>query len=1166
MATKILKLAMKGFKSFAHQTEMVFGDDFNVILGPNGSGKSNVIDALCFVLGKSSAKGLRAEKSANLIYNGGKSKTPAKEGEVRIYFDNSDGDFPFDAKEVCLSRTIKNSGQSVYQINGKKYTRTEVLEVLSHARINPDGYNIILQGDIVRFVEMSGDERRKIIEEIADISIYEEKKHKAMLELDKVEQSLKEAHIIMKERKNYLNDLSKEREQAKKYEQYEQAIHQGKATLIHRQLTQKQEKVDGYDSSIQEHAKKQETILTKISQLKKTTKEKHEQVQDINQTIESQGDKEQVEIHKQVEQLKVDIATQNQKIQGIEEEVTRVHSRKGGLEGSKKELDQKIATAKTQLSAYIDQKQQLEKTQKELEQKVIEFKKKNKLDGSQQFEEQLEKIDSDIDQIQKVVDSHRESYQDLLRNKDRLEMQIKNADDQIAKISSIKKEHKKELDALEQKRKEFKTVTVDLSKALSSDSSMASQLATAKSRLHSVQEEVARLQARQAVLQESALGSQAVAKILANKSLKGVHGTVATLGSADKQYSLALEVAAGAKLRALVVETDKVAQECIDYLKKNQLGVATFLPMNKIRVPIQSDVAKTAAKKNGSLGFAKDVITYKSKFRSVFEHVFGNTVIVDKLATARAIGIGTTRMVTLEGDVAETSGVMQGGSRKRQTGGGAFVQQDIVEKLEKFQKDQADLEAVVSKLQQQRQDNEQTITRLRELKANLEGDIIKTEKSLHIEVGELDMSAKVKKEFEQELETVNKDYIQLQNTISTKNRELAQLKIEKQKLRTQISDVRNPAKLAELHTFEDKIREIKDALIRQESEEQSLQKQIANMYEPEIENITKIIKQHEKEAKDFQDKAKVIQDQVKEQNKKLKELEKQEKEFYEKFKKAFDLRTKLLREIDLLEQDIIKQEELLRDQERQSSVISVEVAKLKAEISYLQEEFDQFKNVELLKEEDVEAIKKLIYTNEQRLQDIGPVNMKAVAMYEKVLEEYERLAKKQEVLTQEKEQVLVMINEIESRKKDLFLKVFGRIDENFKRIFSTISTKGEAYLELENKDDPFAGGINVKVKLSGSKFMDIRSLSGGEKTMTALAFIFAIQENDPSSFYIMDEVDAALDKRNAEKLAELINQYCDHAQYVVISHNDGVIGAAKHLYGVSMDQQAGVSKVVSLKL
>ena len=239
--------------------------------------------------------------------------------------------------------------------------------------------------------------------------------------------------------------------------------------------------------------------------------------------------------------------------------------------------------------------------------------------------------------------------------------------------------------------------------------------------------------------------------------------------------------------------------------------------------------------------------------------------------------------------------------------------------------------------------------------------------------------------------------------------------------------------------------------------------------------------------------------------------------------------------------------------------------KFKAEFDVLAEEFKQFEGVELFVDKEIDEIRRIVYTSESKLKDIGPVNMKALDMYIKVEGEYQKLTEKKEILTKEREHVLVMINEIETRKKELFMVVFNRINTNFQRIFKTLLSKGEAYIELDNPEQPFEGGVNVKVKLSGKKFMDIRSLSGGEKTMTAMAFIFAIQENDPAYFYILDEVDAALDKHNSEKLSELIRAYSDRAQYIVISHNDGLIAASNNIYGVSMDGD-GISKVVSLKL
>ena len=230
--TRINKLVMHGFKSFAKHTEILFGGSFNCVLGPNGAGKSNVLDALCFVLGKSSSRDLRAEKSANLIYNGGKTKKPAKHGEVSIYFDNSSKVFPTDDKEVKISRIVRQNGQSIYKINDKAMTRQQITNLLSLAKIDPEGYNIILQGDIVKFVEMHPEDRRVLIEDIAGISVYEEKKHKAMLELEKVEQHLRETELILTERSTYLKELRKDRDQALKYKDMSDKIKQNKASYL----------------------------------------------------------------------------------------------------------------------------------------------------------------------------------------------------------------------------------------------------------------------------------------------------------------------------------------------------------------------------------------------------------------------------------------------------------------------------------------------------------------------------------------------------------------------------------------------------------------------------------------------------------------------------------------------------------------------------------------------------------------------------------------------------------------------------------------------------------------------------------------------------------------------------------------------------------------------
>ncbi|MFC1697866.1 AAA family ATPase, partial [Nanoarchaeota archaeon] len=250
--TKINKLLLRGFKSFAMKTEMNFGNDFNVVLGPNGSGKSNILDALCFVLGKISAKSMRAEKSSNLIYNGGKTKQPAKEAEVAIFFCNKNKKFPLEEDEVKISRIIKQKSGSKYKINDKTRTRGEVLDLLSAAKINPDGYNIILQGDIVSFVEMSTNDRRKLIEEVAGISVFEDKKNKSLKDLEKVDNNIREAEIILTERETYLKELKKDRDQALKYKDLNEKINSNKATYLWIQIQKKNLETSNYKKMLDE--------------------------------------------------------------------------------------------------------------------------------------------------------------------------------------------------------------------------------------------------------------------------------------------------------------------------------------------------------------------------------------------------------------------------------------------------------------------------------------------------------------------------------------------------------------------------------------------------------------------------------------------------------------------------------------------------------------------------------------------------------------------------------------------------------------------------------------------------------------------------------------------------------------------------------------------------
>ncbi|MFO8015747.1 MAG: chromosome segregation protein SMC [Candidatus Woesearchaeota archaeon] len=1127
---------------------------------------SNVLDALCFVLGKTSAKALRSEKSANLIYNGGKARKPYSAGEVSIYFDNSKGTFPTEEKEVKITRIVKKSGQSVYKINNESRTRQQILELLSLARINPDAYNIIMQGDIVKFVEMPPEERRQLVEEISGISIYEEKKNKAVNELNRVEGRIKEAEIVLNERKTRLNELKKERDQATKYKDMQDKIKINKASLLHKKIERGEKEKKEFDDRIEKQQKQLDEKQKEIDKLKEEIKNHRERIDAINKEIEQKGEKEQVDMNKEIEKLRVDIASSKNRVESVKGEIGKIKERRKQLKQNSDDMRQKLKKLEDEKAETQKKVKSREEEIKNIEKKMEDFRKKNKLDDVEGLEKDIDEIDRKAEEKQKEIQDLRQKQQELLREKDRLEVQIQAIDERISKVLEVEKENKEQIQKLKKMKEDFKKATADLNKKLSDDSGIAAQLGNARNSLLQHKEDFSKLQAKSMSIQEKIGKESAVSKVLQQKNkIKGIHGTVSELGKVSNKYSLALEIAAGPRITSIVVQNDQVASKCIQYLKDNRLGIATFLPLNKIKAPQKREGIDDLKKANGVHGTAIDLINFDPKFRDVFSYVFGNTLVVDSIDVARRIGIGKARMVTLDGDMAEVSGAMQGGFRKKGSTGLGFSEKEVEKDIKECEKKLKDTEDLVSRLEKDKKKNEEEIEKLRHFKANLEGDIIKIEKSLHLDSEDTDASRKEKEKMQKSVEEMDKKIEDINDKITGCNKELAENKSKRQEIRNRINELRNPALLAELNAFEEKRNQLREELVNLNGEIKNLEAQKTNVINPELENLERISRQNEKEEQDFKEELEMLNKEITNMSSDLREKEEKQKRFQSKFKDLFSEKSKLDEKIRKNEEKIDAHSDKVKEIEKKINQINVDAAKVKAELAGHQEEFKEYEGVHIVKNKSEQELKKEIGTYEGILTKLGSVNMRALEVYDQVEKEYNELSEKKEKLVLEKEDVLVMINEIETKKKDLFMKTFDVVNENFQSIFSALTTKGEASLVLENPDSPFDGGLMIKVKLSGSKMMDIRSLSGGEKSLTALAFIFSIQEHEPASFYVLDEVDAALDKKNSEKLSQLVKKYSEKAQYVVISHNDGIITEASILYGVSMDEH-GMSNVVSLKV
>jgi len=1140
--TKINKLTIHGFKSFAHKTEVDFGNHYNCILGPNGSGKSNIGDALCFVLGRLSAKSMRAEKAANLIFNGGKKHKPAQQGVVEITFDNHDKLFPMEDKEINVSRVIKKQGGSIYRINGKKHTRTEVLDLLSSAQINPEGYNIILQGDINRFVDMPPVERRKIIEQISDVSHYEEKKRKALLELNKVEDKLNNAEIILKERKAYLRELKKDRDQALKFKELKNKIDSNKATHIHIKMQSRAKEKEVYDKKIGELEAKTSKSEEKFEKFHDEIKGWKKEIDTINKEIEHKGEKGQVKLHKEIEELRTKVIGDKARISTLKDEINKIKLRKDqfnqemkdlrgknqGNENQIKELGRSLAKKKAELAS--------------LEKSISEFRKKHKLGSGGEIESGLADKDKLIDEKQDEVQKVRLEQQELLREKDRIEYQIENIDQQIKKVAEVKKENQNQLKELQQKKHAFKNATLRLNQCLDQDSSFASQLANARRKLVELQEKEAKLNAQTQSIQANLSQNKAVSSILNNNKFSGVYGTVAQLGQVNKEFSQALEAAAGARTNYLVVKDDQTAAECIKFLKSNRLGSASFIPLNKVKTRDISIEDQKLLKVPGVHDFALNLISFKSQYKRAFSYVFGNTLVVESIDTARKVGIGRIKMATLDGNIAEGSGVMRGGFRAIGRAA-AFQEKDSLEVLGKLEKEVADQQGIISNIELKREGNERDIDSLRKQKGELEGEIITLEKTLHLEGSDLDANNNLKKELRDRLKEVESELSEIQKNVSIMNRGLAQLKSDKQILRSKLTELSNPRLLAQLSTFEESRQRCREDILTGEGDLKNLTAQMDQLIGPEITKIQDIIKQHNKEEEKFTQEIKDLSESSSKLDKDLQEKEKASKEFYAKYNKLFQKREGFSNKVNNSENEIEKIRESNRVFEREINLVSLKNAEIKAKLSVLEEEISKF---------------------EAMMSQMSAVNMKALEIYETVEKEFNSLVEKKDLLYNEKGEVLILMNEIEVMKKEHFMKTFDHANDHFKKIFAQLFKKGDAHLQLGNPEDPFEDGLSIKVKITGKRFMDLKSLSGGEKTLTALAFIFAIQEYQPAKFYILDEIDAALDKHNSEMLSKLIRTYSSKAQYLIISHNDAVISEADDLFGISMNE--GISKVTSLKI
>lgn len=1097
---------------------------------------SNVVDSLCFVLGRLSSKSMRADNSAKLIYNGGKNGKAAKEAYVSILFDNSNGTFPAKAKEIEIKRLVRHNGQSKYFINGELRTRQQILDLLSAAKINPNGHNIILQGDITHAAEMPSEERRHIIEDIAGISVYEDKKEKAVRELEKVDSQLKEADIVLTERGTYLKELKKDYDQAARYKEFEKNIKRNKATYLHIQVKQREEKLNKVVSLISKNQSQIDSINNKARQMQLELGNKKQELQKLKDEIERSGESAQLALHSEVESLKEQLSEDKIRFTTLQNEIKFLNERTSQLKSSLQDSDKRVQSSQEKKSKLEDE---LGKLKDEHSKKLQELGKLKEKHSMEDLEKEIAKIDAEIESIKSQ--NLDEKKLGLLREKDKIEIRLGT----IEKLAS-----KQQLARLNGLRQDLKRATNELNELSEDDTTLLNQLSSARIKLQQIKEEHIRLKTQQTLAKEHST-NLAVSKIK-SLNMQGVFGTFAELAQVPPEYSMAIEVAAGSRINSIVVRDDDVASKCIKYLKSNKLGTAIFLPLNKLKT-------QTAQKISHGHGPAIDILKFDSKFKQAFQYVLGNTIIVDNIDAARKIGIGKYRMATLDGDLVETSGAMIGGFRRKHSS--LFLIPGIEKNLDTLSSEISKFTSLTSDVEKRLSVNGEKIRKAREEKSTLEGEMLRIQAS----VGDVEDILKEKQNLDKNLKQTLNEIGVIDSAIKKNSSLLKDLGNKRVALRERIGHKRNPKVMAQIESLEKYAQSLNEKKIMINSEINNISTQIKELILPEKESMLKIIKQNSLQMDAFSSEIKQLSSAISGNESKIREKEKQEVKLYSSFKDMLGKREKSSQAIQENEIKINNEKNKTQIFEERINNFNIDKAKITSEIAGLNQELQEYKDVSLRKGLSEVELKDEMAKFESMMRNLGNVNLRALEIYEEVNKEYESLELKSGKLKEEKQDVLKMIDEVESKKTFTFMKSFNKINSNFESIFSQLTTKGTAHLILENPEKPLEGGIQIMVKIAQNKFLDIKSLSGGEKTLTALAFIFSIQDHEPAPFYLLDEVDAALDKKNSEKLSELIKKYSQKAQYIVITHNDSVISQADKLYGVSMHQD-GISHVVSLKV
>lgn len=1174
-------IEVQGFKSFAHKIKFDFHNGITGIVGPNGSGKSNVADAVRWVLGEQRVKQLRGGSMQDVIFSGTENRKPLSYASVAITLDNSDHQLPIDYEEVTVARRLYRSGESEYLINGSMCRLKDVNELFYDTGIGKEGYSIIGQGQIDRILSGKPEERRELFDEAAGIVKFKRRKNLSVKKLEEEQQNLLRVNDILAELEKQITPLEKQAETAREYLRKKEELKTYDINMFLLETARIREQIQGIEGKLA--ATRQE--LAEAGSAYADMKQEYEAVEEQVDGIEAAIEKAKSQLN-ETTMLKQQLENQ---IALLREQIHSAHM-------NDEHYDQRAKTIETEL---LDREGQLAGRQKEQEEIKGELEKKQALEN--QAREELITVQTRIATLSASIDKNKSDIMELLNNRASTKAKIQKYDTMLEQIqvrreqlsrraaeaeeeaASQEKQQNGYLEELERISGEIRTLAAENREYEEKIEAIQKDLAgrTEKFRIGQTayHREQSRLESLKNITERYDGYGNSIRKVMDHKGQEpGLLGVVADLIKVEKDYEIAVETALGGNIQNIVTSDEETAKRMIRFLKQNRFGRATFLPLTsmKARGGIQRP---EALKEKGVIGVADTLVKSDPAYRELVGYLLGRTLVVDNIDTGTAIARKyqqSLRIVTLEGELINPGGSMTGGAFKNSSN--LLSRRREIEEFEKtvrqLKKEMDEFEAESDRLRQVRAG---CYEKVEEIKEQLQKAYV-VQNTAKMNADQAGARVKASRDLVEDIQKEAQD-LDRQITDIVDNQESINVELDtSQELEVQLTD-----KIEEEQAVLDQEHELETEKQKVAEEMHLVCAGLEQKYDFVLENVTRIQDEMEK----FQEELKELEENKGGTSKEIQEKEEKIQDLRQTIENSGELFQEIQAEIEKYKN---QREELTRKHRsflQKREELSGHMAELDKEVFRLENQKESYeeasqKQYDYMWEEyeltynralelrdgnltDLAKMKRRIQELKNEIRGLGNVNVNAIEDYKNLYDRYDFLKKQHDDLVEAEATLVQIIEELDAAMRKQFQEQFARISQEFDQVFKELFGGGKGTLELMEDEDILEAGIRIIAQPPGKKLQNMMQLSGGEKALTAIALLFAIQNLKPSPFCLLDEIEAALDDNNVVRFAKYLHKLTKNTQFIVITHRRGTMTAADRLYGITM-QEKGVSTLVSVSL